>query len=86
MGGPGGEPAQPDLGTLQVREHADRAPGLVGCLTHPAIVLLMVGVLAVAEVESRDVHPGFDKLTYKLGGTGRRTKGTNNLSASRHDF
>ncbi|SKU68224.1 Uncharacterised protein [Mycobacteroides abscessus subsp. abscessus] len=86
MGGPGSESAQPDLGALKIGEHADRPPGIIGCLAHPAVVLLVVSVLAVAEVQPCDVHTGLDERTHKLGRTGRRAKGTNDLSASRHDF
>ncbi|EIU32156.1 pyruvate kinase domain protein [Mycobacteroides abscessus 5S-1212] len=40
----------------------------------------------MAEVQPCDVHTGLDERTHKLGRTGRRAKGTNDLSASRHDF
>ena len=56
-----GEPAEPDLRALQVGEDADGAADLVGGLPHQPVGALVVRVLAVAEVEPGDVHPGLDE-------------------------
>ena len=79
-----GEPAQPDLGPLQVGEDADGASGRVGCGPNTLVVGFVVGVVAVAEVEPRDVHSGLDQRPDGVVGSGGRTQGTDDLSASIH--
>ena len=81
-----GEPAEPDLGALQVGEDADGAPGHVGCGADPLVVGLVIGVVAVAEVEPRDVHSGLDQCpdSVVVSGGGR-AESTDDLSASIHD-
>ena len=84
--GTGGEPAEPDLGALQVGEDADRMPGHIGGCADALVGGLVVGVVAVAEVEPRDVHPGLDQCPDRLVGCGGRAERTDDLSASSHDF
>ena len=66
-----GEVAESDLRALKVGEDADAAAGLVGGLADALVALLVFGVGAVAEVESGDVHSGFDQgfdLVVRVGG------------------
>ena len=59
--GPVGEPPEPDLRTLQVGQHADGAAGGIGGGAHPFVGGFVVGVVAVAEIQSGDVHSGLDQ-------------------------
>jgi len=79
-----GEAAESDLGALQVGEHTDGAPGVVGGGADPLVVGLVVGVRAVAEVQSCDVHPGFHQCPDGLVGGGGGAERTDDLSASSH--
>ena len=83
-GGTVGEPAESDLGALQVGEDADGVPGDVGGGADPLVVGLVVGVVAVAEVQSCDVHPGLDQCPDRLVGGGGGAERTDDLSASIH--
>ena len=51
-----GEAAETDLWTLQVGEDTDGVARFVGRLADPLVVLLVIGVLAMREVEAGDVH------------------------------
>jgi hypothetical protein len=62
-----GEPAQPDLGALEVGEHADGATDAGGRGTDVREVRFVVGVLAVAHVQAGDIHAGLDQLDEALG-------------------
>ena len=79
-----GEPAESDLGALQVGEDADGVSGHVGGGADPLVVGLVVGVVAVAEVQSCDVHPGLHQCPDGLVGGGGRAERTDDLSASIH--
>ena len=79
-----GEAAEPDLRALQVDEHADAAPGLVGGLADPAVRLLVLGVGAVAEVQPGDVHAGVDEAADGLVGRGGGAEGADDLGATVH--
>ncbi|CAM5687348.1 hypothetical protein SALBM311S_09230 [Streptomyces alboniger] len=66
-----GEVAEADLRALKVGEDADAVAGLVGGLAYVLVALLVFGVGAVAEVETGDVHSGFDQgfdLVVRVGG------------------
>ena len=80
-----GEPAEADLGALQVGEDADGASGHVGGGAYPLVVGLVIGVVAVAEVQPCDVHPGLDQGPDGLVAGGGRAERTDDLSASIHD-
>ena len=86
VGGPAGEPPEPDLGALQIGKDADRAPRHIGCRADPLVMGLVIGVLAVAEVEPRDIHAGLDQRPDDVVFTGRRAQSADDLSASSHDF
>ena len=86
IGGPAGEPPEPDLGALQIGQDADRTPGHVRCGSHPLVVGLVIGELTVAEVEPRDIHAGLDQCPDYVVFTGGRAQGADDLSASSHDF
>ena len=62
-----GEPAQPDLGPLQVGEDADPTPCGVGSLADTAVALLLLGLGAVAHVEAGHIHAGIDELADAFG-------------------
>ena len=69
--GPEANDPEPDLGALQVDEHGDPALGLVGRPADPEVDLLVVGVLAVREVQAGDVHAGLDEgADLRLAGHG----------------
>ena len=76
------EPAESDLGALQVGEHPDRPAAVVGGLPDAAEGLLVVGMVAVAEVQPRDVHAGLDELTDPLFGSGRWAEGADDLGST----
>ena len=59
---PGREPAEADLRPLQVGEDPDGAARAVRRLPHRAVDLLVVVVVAVAEVQPGDVHAGAHEL------------------------
>ena len=60
-GGAVGEPPEPDLRPLQVGKDADGSSGHVRGGADPLVVSLVIGVVAMAEVQSRDVHSGLDQ-------------------------
>ena len=80
-----GEPAEPDLGALQVGEDRDGLAGLVGGVADPLVVLLVVGLVTVAHVEPGDVHAGLGQLQDLVGAPDRGTEGADDLCSS-HDF
>src|SRR5699024_6016348 len=84
FGLPPGELAEPDLGPLQVRQHADRPTGPVRRGPHPFVGEPVIVVPAVAEIQPGDVHPGIDKSIYMLLRRCGRPQGANNLRASSH--
>ena len=61
-------------------------PVTSGGRAHPLVVGLVVGVLAVAEVEPGDIHAGLDQRPDDVVFTGRRAESADDLSASSHDF
>ena len=79
------ETAEPDLGALEVGEHADGTPSGVRGGPHPVVGRFVVAVVAMAEVHSGDVHSGFDQRQDRLIRAGGRTESTDDLSASCHD-
>ena len=58
--------------------------GGLGCPAHPLIRGLVIGVVAVAEIEPCDVHAGLDQGPDHIVGTGSRTEGADDLAAARH--
>ena len=79
-----GEAAEADLGSLQVGEDADGTSGDVGGGADPLVVGLVIGVVAVAAVQPRDIHSGLDQGPDSLVSGGGRAQGTDDLSASIH--
>lgn len=80
-----GEPAEPDLGTLQVGEDAHGVVGGVGGTAHALIGLFVVSMVAVAEVHPGDVHPRVDERTHLLVSPGSGAQCAYDLGASGHD-
>ena len=79
------EPADADLGALQVDEDADRVSAVVAGRAHVAVDRLVVGVGAVREVEPGDVHAGVDELRAAVSGErDGRAQGADDLGAA-HD-
>jgi hypothetical protein len=83
--GPGGEAPQPDLWALKIGEHTDRATGGVGGGSHPSIGGFVIGMFAVTEVHSGDVHSSLYQRQNQVVGVGCRAKGADDLPASTHD-
>ena len=77
-----GEPLEPDLRALEVGEDPDAVPALVGGLAHEPVVVLVVGVAAVAHVEPGDVHAGVDELADLLGSPDRWAEGADDLGST----
>src|SRR5262249_48692048 len=77
-----GEVAEADLRALKVGEHADAATGLVGGLADALVALLVLGVAAVAEVESGDVHSGLDQCLDLVVRVGGGPQSTNDLCSA----
>ena len=71
-----------DLGTLQVDQDPDGVTGLVAGLADLAVDLLVVGVLAVGEVQPGDVHARIDELADALGGGDCGAEGADDLGAT----
>jgi hypothetical protein len=86
VGRPAGEPAEADLGALQVGEDADRASRHIRSRAHPLVMRLVIGVLAVAEIEPRDIQSCLDQCPDNVIFTRRRAQSADDLSASSHDF
>ena len=82
--GPVGEPAQPDLGALQVGQDADGVSGRARGLTQKSVDLLVLLMGAMAHVEPGDVdarlHQRADALWAGAGGT----YGANDLCSTTH--
>ena len=76
-GGPDGavvlEPAQTNLGALQVRKHAYGFAASLGGFTHPLVVLGVVGMIAVGHVHAGDIHAGIYKFADSFGRRDSRT-------------
>ena len=79
------EPAEADLGALQVGQDADGVSGQVGGGAYALVTGLVIGVVAVAEVQPCHVHPGLHQGPEGLVAGGGRAKRTDDLSASIHD-
>ena len=84
IGGPRGETPKPDLRALEVGEHTDGATGGIGGGADPFVGDLVIGVVAVAEVQSGDVHSGVNQRQNQLVGCCRRAERADDLSASTH--
>lgn len=56
-------------------EDADRLVQLALNLAHPLVALGVVGVFAVAEVEAKQVDPGFHQMAYMRGVADGRAEG-----------
>ncbi|MNO85104.1 hypothetical protein D3C76_764660 [compost metagenome] len=69
-----GELADPQLRPLQVHEDAQRVVQLAFDFADPLVTHGVVAVLAVAEVQAKDVHPGFDQLTDVIDAAGGRAE------------
>ena len=81
-----GEASQADLRPLQVGQHTDGLAGLVGRLSNPVVVLLVISVLAVGEVQARNVHSCVYEPADLLFRGDRGTQGAYNLGSSIHEF
>jgi len=77
-----GEPAEPDLRSLQVDEDGDGTAGVIRRLAHVRQSGVVVGVVAVAEVEAGHVHTGIDDGANHLVAFGGRTQSGDDLRAS----
>lgn len=73
------EAAHAQLWPLQVHEDAQRVVELLLDFADPLVAQGVVGMLAVAEVEAEDVHPGFDQLADVVDAVDRRAKGGEDL-------
>src|SRR5690606_7027015 len=71
-----------DLGALQVDEHGDRTPGVLRGAADVGVVGLVHGVVAVAEVQPRDVYPGIHECADRLVGRGCGSERGDDLGAS----
>ena len=58
--------------------------GYIGGRADALVGGLVVGVVAVAEVEPRDIHSGLDQRPDGLVGGGGGAEGTDDLAASSH--
>ena len=76
------EATQTDLRSLEVRQDADCVAGLIGSLTDPAVVRLVVRMLAVGHVETRHVHACFNEAKDSFLACYSRTQRTNNFGSS----
>src|SRR5690606_19861154 len=79
-----GERTETDLRALQVGEDADGPAGVGGRRAYELVDLLVVVVVAVAEVHAGDVHPRFDEVTDLLRRRGRGAQGAYDLRSSAH--
>ena len=78
------EPAEPDLGALEVGEHADATTELGGGLPHPVVNLLVQLVAAMAEVETGHVHSRDDEFAEAFGRGGGGAKSADDFRATSH--
>src|SRR5690606_28598678 len=77
-----GERREPDLRALQVGEDRDGASRLLGRAAHIREVVVVDGVVAVAQIESRDIESRVDQIPDGLLGRGRRPEGRDDLGSS----
>ena len=80
-----GESAQADLRSLQVGQYSDGTAGGFRGATYPPIGGLVVGIVAVAEVQAGDIHSRLDQGFHHVVGAGGRAEGTDDLAAPRHE-
>ncbi|MNZ85718.1 hypothetical protein D3C78_1045210 [compost metagenome] len=83
-----GKAADAQLRPLQVHEDTQRVVQLLLDFADPLVAQGVVGVLAVAEVEAEDVHPGFYQLADVVDAFDRRAKGGEDFDffIRRHDW
>ena len=83
-----GKAANAQLRPLQVHEDTQRVVQLLLDFADPLVAQGVVGMLAMAEVEAEDVHPGFDQLADIVDAVDRRAKGGEDLYFFiwRHDW
>src|SRR5690606_35380506 len=74
--------AEPDLRALQIHEDRDGSPRVLCGATHVRVVVVVDGVVAVAEVQSRDVHPRIDEGPHGLIRRGRGSECGDDLGTS----
>ncbi|MNH26212.1 hypothetical protein D3C79_862490 [compost metagenome] len=74
-----GKSANAQFRTLQVHEDAQWVVQLAFHFADPLETHRMVGVLAMAEVEAEDVHPGLDQLADVVDALDRRAQGGKDL-------
>lgn len=79
------ELAETDLRTLEVDEDGDGAAGIVRGTAHVGVVVLMHGVVAVAEVQACDIHPRIDQCAHRLIGGGGGAQGGDDFRASQQN-
>ena len=77
-----GEPAGADLRTLQVAQDAHGPTRLVGGITDRDVSLLVIRVLTVRQIQSRDVQTGLHQLEGSFRPISGRTEGGHNFGAS----
>jgi hypothetical protein len=70
-----GEFADPQFRALQVHQNPQRVIQLALDFTNPLIALCMVGVIAMAEVQAKDIDPSLYQLTDAIDSVGGRAKG-----------
>jgi hypothetical protein len=80
-----GETTEADLRTLQVGHDGHGAPDGGRGLAYLVVARLVVGVLAVAEVEPSHVHAGDDEFTERLRTVDCGTQGADNLCTTIHE-
>jgi hypothetical protein len=82
--GAAGDPADPQLGALEVGEHADGPPRGVRGDPDVGVGLGVEGVIAVGEVESGDIHARRHEVGHPGGRSGRRPDGADDLRSPGH--
>ncbi len=70
-----GKAPDPQFRPLQVHEDAQRVVELALHLANPLVALGVVGMLAVAEVQPEDIHPGFHQLADVIDAVSGRAEG-----------
>ncbi len=80
--GTGREGAEPDLGPLQVDEDAHAATDGISRSTHMPVDDLVIGMLAVGQIQTRDVHSRLHEPGDGLGSARGRPEGGDDLRAT----
>ena len=78
------EASKTDLGALQVSQDADGTTGFFSGLADPLVILFMIGVIAMGEVQSGNIHAVLNEPQNSIRAGNRRAKGAYNLRSSFH--